>query len=396
MKRLITLLLIITSLLLTACTNKQPAEDNENENEIKATTKETIHETNASDSISVDSMFDEPIEEITEYAAPIDHESVYADIIRIYYDYIIAGDPQEGKYEGFNGFSEPVAFLDTYECLDTLGYYLTDINNDSCPELIFGDMSNQVYGSQILAMYAVVDNEPALVFEGWSRSSYYICTDNSIYHEGSNGASDNCSALYTLPANSSKLNCDTFLFTGLENGSPAYYSNSEGEWDPDSSATVKLTSEEHTEIEYKINKKHKTFDFISFDRYRKELESTTCLKLRKATELFAEYSKYDKITVDSSEYAVSVVITSKEALSDLQLFGINYIVYDEEGNAKIDRAEAIYTDDIFETYEALEVTFVPGESLPTLGVSYTDSNGNYIEASINESGFDGSIYLSII
>lgn len=72
-----------------------------------------------------------------------------------------------------------VMFLDS---LDSLGFYLVDMNGDGISELLISD------GNVIYAMHAQVRGHVMGVFLGAERNSWQLCENNIIMNMGSNGA----------------------------------------------------------------------------------------------------------------------------------------------------------------------------------------------------------------
>lgn len=75
-----------------------------------------------------------------------------------------------------------VNFLVPSYSLTTLGYCLRDVNGDGTDELLIGN------GTLIIAMYTIYNGKPALVFDGYERSSYYLEPDGVIVNRCSNSA----------------------------------------------------------------------------------------------------------------------------------------------------------------------------------------------------------------
>lgn len=87
-----------------------------------------------------------------------------------------------------SGFVEPYYFPCS---LDKYGFVLKDLNSDGIHELIIlhEDYFSGNRDTFITAIYTLVNGQPVRVLESWTRNRHYICSDGSVYNEGSNGAS---------------------------------------------------------------------------------------------------------------------------------------------------------------------------------------------------------------
>ena len=81
-------------------------------------------------------------------------------------------------------------------CIGTLipqiGIKRIDLNNDETDELIIGGYRAEDESSDdpttLFAAYSVKDGEIQTIFQGWTRSCYYLAEDGSIIYRGSGGA----------------------------------------------------------------------------------------------------------------------------------------------------------------------------------------------------------------
>lgn len=75
------------------------------------------------------------------------------------------------------------------------GWLLRDLDGDGTPELLLGADWGDGYGV-ILNIYRLDGAKAVRVVDGWSRSRWYLCTDGSLTHEGSDGASEGTYSYY--------------------------------------------------------------------------------------------------------------------------------------------------------------------------------------------------------
>lgn len=75
------------------------------------------------------------------------------------------------------------------------GWLLRDLDGDGTPELLLGADWGDGYGV-IFNIYRLDGAKAVRVVDGWSRSRWYLCTDGSLAHEGSDGASEGTYSYY--------------------------------------------------------------------------------------------------------------------------------------------------------------------------------------------------------
>ncbi len=99
------------------------------------------------------------------------------------------------------------------EILDDIGFYFVDLNNDGVKELVVGIASyyctkiNVIFG-----VYALENNQPKLVVNGWNRNSFCLLDNGNLLNHGSNGAAYGISAVYSLDTNN-RLVVQQYYFT---------------------------------------------------------------------------------------------------------------------------------------------------------------------------------------
>ena len=121
-----------------------------------------------------------------------------------------------------------------------MGYLIEDLSGDGIPELAVGGLNGMTN-----ALYTLVDGKPELVFEGWYRSSYVYMGDGYFYYYGSNSASESGQGVFHLTKNGTGLECESFLFTGLNSdGDLEVYRNETGSWNPAESEKADMTAED--------------------------------------------------------------------------------------------------------------------------------------------------------
>ena len=90
-------------------------------------------------------------------------------------------------------FSHDLLSVNDY--YQTPGWLLRDLDGDGTPELLLGADWGDGYGV-IFNIYRLDGAKAVRVVDGWSRSRWYLCTDGSLAHEGSDGASEGTYSYY--------------------------------------------------------------------------------------------------------------------------------------------------------------------------------------------------------
>lgn len=90
-------------------------------------------------------------------------------------------------------FSHDLLSVNDY--YQTPGWLLRDLDGDGIPELLLGADWGDGH-SVIFNIYCLDGAKAVRVVDGWSRSRWYLCTDGSIAHEGSDGASEGTYSYY--------------------------------------------------------------------------------------------------------------------------------------------------------------------------------------------------------
>ena len=75
------------------------------------------------------------------------------------------------------------------------GWLLRDLDGDGTPELLLGADWGDGH-TVIFNIYCLDGAKAVRVVDGWSRSRWYLCTDGSLAHEGSDGASEGTFSYY--------------------------------------------------------------------------------------------------------------------------------------------------------------------------------------------------------
>ena len=100
---------------------------------------------------------------------------------------------RSGASEAQTDFSHDLLSVNDY--YQTPGWLLRDLDGDGIPELLLGADWGDGH-SVIFNIYCLDGAKAVRVVDGWSRSRWYLCTDGSLAHEGSDGASEGTYSYY--------------------------------------------------------------------------------------------------------------------------------------------------------------------------------------------------------
>jgi len=100
---------------------------------------------------------------------------------------------RSGASEAQTDFSHDLLSVNDY--YQTPGWLLRDLDGDGIPELLLGADWGDGH-TVIFNIYRLDGAKAVRVVDGWSRSRWYLCTDGSLAHEGSDGASEGTYSYY--------------------------------------------------------------------------------------------------------------------------------------------------------------------------------------------------------
>ena len=270
-----------------------------------------------------------------------------------------------------------------------MGYLIEDLSGDGIPELLVGEL----YGITN-ALYTLVDGKPELVFEGWYRSSYVYMGSGYFYYHGANSAAESGQGLFYLTKDGTRLECESFLFTGLNSdGDMVVYSNETGSWDPAESEKSDMTAEDFWALDPAGDPLSLTPFSVTGGWKAVEPNPVSVEYLPKG--MFPDYyvTLYDGdgaafllFTADSPVTEFTVLTLELEDFTEtgVTIFSATPVVL-EEG---LDSLPEVMTAD---TPVAVQLGFMG--TIPNYGISYVDGDGDLRRFALVQSGYDGSVLL---
>ena len=272
-----------------------------------------------------------------------------------------------------------------------MGYLIEDLSGDGIPELAVGECSGMTN-----ALYTLVDGKPELVFEGWYRSSYVYMGDGYFYYYGSNSASESGQGVFYLTKNGTGLECESFLFTGLNSdGDLEVYRNETGSWNPAESEKADMTAEDFWALDPPGDPLPLT-PFSGTDG-----ASANASRVPVSVRYLTEAGDVDCgwVTLYDGPDSCCILFTTDSRVTDFTLLDLSVEDFTETG-AVIFSATPVALDEergdlpsvmTPDTPVAVQLIF-PGD-LPAYGISYVDAGGNLRRFAIEVSGYDGSVLL---
>lgn len=268
-----------------------------------------------------------------------------------------------------------------------MGYLIEDLSGDGIPELAVGGL----YG-MTNALYTLVDGKPKLIFEGWYRNSYIYMGDGHFYYYGDNSAAENGQGVFYLTKDGTELECESFLFTGLNSdGNHVVYYNETGSWDPLESEKSDMTAEEF----WALDPAGEPLPLTPFSGTGGESanESEFPVSVQYLTEVGD--GDYDWVTLYDGPDACCLLFTTDSRVTDMSI--LNLFVEDVADDGTVTFSATLPGNDCqWETMTPnmlIAVQLIFPDTLPAYGISYRDVEGDLRRFTIELSGYDGSILL---
>lgn len=220
MKKIVLCLILALTLLLAACAPSEPGPQGSEATTVPNETQATTEQTTAPADLTPEEIYDDYLQKLCVRLNKIIVDDTYLDGLNT--------EP------GMAGVAE-MAYHGGVQLLDKYGYTIQDINGDEVPELIICAVDQEqegCVGKDILCIFTVADSQMKLLVEGWSRNTYHMLDDGTLYQQGSNGASNSVYAIYMV-AQTNDVLCTHCYYTGEDaSGAGLFLYNTTGETDP--------------------------------------------------------------------------------------------------------------------------------------------------------------------
>lgn len=320
--------------------------------------------------------------EVTPVPEPVDYVSMYDDLLDTY-SAVLHG-AKIATEEGFDKTKEVLDFTDIYDKPSYVGYWIEDVSGDDVPELIIGpriqlDDSSWLL-SEVFAVYTIQEEEPKLLFEAQGPESYDRLNNNRFLYMTTEPDGKTCFGVFTLDGQTKKW--EEFVFT---EDREHFYTNTTGEMDISSSTLSDYSFEEYMQRPMNLIQENGDFSYIPFSMYGydvfAEWQNASILK---------KYKEFSNYVVN--EDGEMMVISSFHELKDVELLSLEFVDVDEDGNLSMNTDTLYSTDSVFMQKPLMVYALLEG-TVPNLGISFVDSDGEKKFYTFSLSGLAGSIVI---
>lgn len=318
-----------------------------------------------------------------------DLEQAYSDLVERFRTLVSDPFGQDSDEPGEMGVLETARGMGDdapYE----MGYLIEDLSGDGIPELAVGGLRGMTN-----ALYTLVDGKPELVFEGWYRSSYVYLGDGRFYYYGSNSAAESGQGVFALTKDGIRLECESFLFTGLNSdGDVVVYSNETGSWDIAESEKSDMTAEEF----WALDPLGEPLPLIPFSGA--EVGGTNGSAFPVSVDYLPEGMLPDYwVTLYDGDGAAFLLFTTDSPVTEFTVLALELKDFTETGAAIFSAAPVVLEEGLdslpevmtVDTPVAVQLGFMG--TIPNYGISYVDENGDLRRFALVQSGYDGSVLL---
>jgi len=255
-------------------------------------------------------------------------EYIYKDILDMFYQKISYGweKTEEVSLIFFQGYPQT-------QTLSGVGYSFVDLDNNGMPELLVTTTQEAMNG-MIYDLYSYVDGKIIHLASSMERDRFYLCEDNTIYNEGSGGATVSSAEMFEISSDKHSLSLKEMVVYNedLNQENPWFYGTEEcydSKFGYNADYLTGITGEEALTIENKYKKKN--FAIKLFDSYVPQGDMPVKVKLKQAfkegigTETMCCFWCYD-FDNNGTEEAFGVTGDSDDAwyLTNTKIYFINH------------------------------------------------------------------------
>lgn len=126
------------------------------------------------------------------------------------------------------GYEAGSSYLREIPGVNSVGYYVTDIDNNGVEELLIGNMDKDGYSyGMFYELYTMSNGKCVFVQSSGERDRYYLCVDGSIANEGSGSAFTSNWSYYDFTENQLALRQAVFTDGYYDEQNPWFYTTTE-------------------------------------------------------------------------------------------------------------------------------------------------------------------------
>lgn len=393
---------------LAGCGNKASEEGEAQKTETsveKTTANESV--ASVSEKAEAGNASEQKEEKNEEPLVSHDYKNVLNEVYEYIHDFNFAepayDDNQYGLFENINyGAKERNAF-------EAVGYALKDLTGDGEPELLiiapdYDYDPEGSAGSEVLNIYGYVNDEPALIMNGYARNSVVVLGDNTVLETASMSAFSTGIGVYKLVSGSTDKEIVEHIFSYAfeEDGyKEKYFTNNDESWDYEKAEPLDITEEDFWNKISEYENKTVVIDITLFKDYEYTGSKEYKVSDRKAEitggwadDTMPSIPDYVDPAIDIYSWqGKPVVISTNTTVYDFTLWALELTDVDEEGNPVFYTADLMHMGDFTPEEDKLLLLEFMGDS-PEFAVSYRESDGTFKRFIVQISGQDGSILLS--
>lgn len=346
---------------------------------------------------------DVPVPTKAEAAQPAatDYLKNYAFIMDGIYDYAVKGLDDKLVNEGTGGIREVVE-VNKEKSGAIIGYTLQDLNGDAVPELVLGYAKDKqgagYYGSDIYAVYTLVNNKPLRAFEGSLKNRLTFLRDDRLFLQATSSAVNHMFGAYVL-APTGEPACIDYYFSSFDEQNPAqpgFYHNTDGRQDKQASEKLNVTAEEFFLRSEIYTREAAQMEFIPLKNYPKQGAKGLAyqyLKMEWLKTSDVDSKKCEKVTLPNAAPEMQVVFKSDKPLVNFKVLGLELQNITEQGQVHY-KTKQVYSKDMLLAGEPLLLELGYTETAPVNGISFEDDLGRTRQFALGVSGVDGSLFLN--
>ncbi len=286
-----------------------------------------------------------------------------------------------------------------------IGYALRDLNYDGSPELLIVEMVTPVVKDRVIIdAYMLKGGQPVQIFSSTDRNRYYYIDDSAnertiIANEWSNEANYS-GRTYFIFTEAKQLKCiDSITYKDEQ----WYVSVLDGSNSDNLKQADPIEENFALDIIHNYEALYTPLDLVQLKSKKQSAAANRStnetslgsvnLQARYAEDILSNFSSYTKFKADHDGQLNQIVFSVAQPVKNVKFLNVELIDVDDNGKANFSFQE-IYSQNILEPHKPLVVEMNLPETVPTHGISYTDSNGKTQKFIIGLSGQDGSIFLT--
>ena len=330
-----------------------------------------------------------------------DYLKNYSFIMDGVYDYAAKGLDDKLVNEGTGGIREVVE-VNKEKSGAIIGYTLQDLNGDDVPELVLGYARDKhgagYYGSDLYAVYTLVNGKPLRAFEGSLKNRLTFLRDDRLFLQATSSAVNHMFGAYVLSPTGEPA-CIDYYFSSFDEQNPtqpSFYHNTDGRQDKQASEKLNVTTEEFFSRSEIYTHEAAQMEFIPLKNYKKQGAKGLAyqyIKMEWLKTSDVDINKCEKVTLPNAVPEMKVVFKSDKALVNFKVLGLELQNITEQGQVHY-KTKQVYSKDMLLAGEPLLLELGYTETAPVNGISFEDDLGRTRQFALGVSGVDGSLFLN--